>query len=51
MASDTQDPLSIEADEVERRLSERGIAKLSYYNGDTHRGLFALPNYYRDLVG
>lgn len=49
-ASDTLDPAALEPAEVEHRLAQRGIAGLRYYNGDVHRALFALPNYYRDLV-
>jgi len=49
-ASDTLDPLAVEPATAERRLLERGIGDLRYYNGDTHRGLFALPNFYRDLL-
>lgn len=49
-ASDALDPLSLEPAEVERRLASRGIRDLKYYNGDVHRALFALPNYYRELV-
>jgi spermidine synthase len=36
--------------EVERRIAQRGIADLSFYNGDTHRAAFALPNFVRALV-
>ncbi len=32
---------------VFRRLRERGIGRLQYYNGDVHRALMALPNFYR----
>lgn len=49
-ASDALDPASLDPQEVERRLAARGVRDLKYYNGDVHRALFALPNYYRDLV-
>ncbi|TCP05821.1 polyamine aminopropyltransferase [Caldimonas thermodepolymerans] len=49
-ASDTVDPVRLPPAEVERRLAERGVRDLKYYNGDVHQALFALPNYYRDLV-
>lgn len=49
-ASDTLDPAALDPAEVEHRLARRGIAGLRYYNGDVHRALFALPNYYRELV-
>jgi spermidine synthase len=50
-ASDTLDPRTISPEEVERRIAARGIADLQYYNGETHRAVFALPNYVRELVG
>ncbi len=49
-ASDTLDPLALEPRVAERRLDERGISDLRYYNGDIHRALFALPNFFRELV-
>jgi spermidine synthase len=49
-ASDTLDPLALEPRTAERRLAERGIADLRYYNGDIHRALFALPNFFRELL-
>ncbi len=35
---------------VERRIVQRGITHLQYYNGDVHRAAFALPNFVRALV-
>ncbi len=49
-ASDTLDPLALDAASVEQRLAERAIGDLRYYNGDIHRALLALPNFYRDLI-
>jgi spermidine synthase len=49
-ASDTLDPAALQPAEVEQRLGSRGIGALQYYNGEVHRALFALPNFYRDLV-
>lgn len=49
-ASDTLDPAALPPQEVEQRLQSRGIGGLQYYNGEVHRALFALPNFYRDLV-
>ena len=49
-ASDTLDPAALPPQEVEQRLHSRGIGGLQYYNGEVHRALFALPNFYRDLV-
>ena len=49
-ASDSLDPLSLNPSQVEARISERKLTNLNYYNGDTHQALFALPNFYRELV-
>lgn len=49
-ASDTLDPRAIDSETVEQRIAERNIGDLQYYNGDTHHGLLALPNYFRELV-
>jgi spermidine synthase len=49
-ASATLDPANLSAEEIDRRIAERGIARLQYYNGDMHRAAFALPNFVRDLV-
>lgn len=50
VASDSLDPLAVEPQEVEQRLQSRGIGALELYNGDMHRALFALPNFYRRLL-
>ena len=44
------DPRKLSAPEVDRRLSQRAIADLQYYNGDTHRASLALPNFVRTLT-
>ena len=49
-ASATLDPLSMTADEIDRRIAARGLPKLEYYNGDMHRAGLALPNFVRELV-
>jgi len=49
-ASDSLDPATLTPAEVERRLCERGIADLRYYNGDTHQAVLAQPNYLRKLL-
>jgi spermidine synthase len=49
-ASDSLDPRAIDPAEVDRRVAARRIADLQYYNGDTHRAVFALPNYVRSLL-
>lgn len=50
VASDELDPRSLAREEVAHRLRRRGISGLAYYNADVHGALFALPNFYRDLV-
>ncbi len=50
VASDTLDPRAVDEDTIEARLAERGIEDLELYNGEMHRALFALPNFYRRLL-
>ena len=38
------------ADEVDRRISDRSLAVLRFYDGVTHRGMFSLPKYIRDAM-
>jgi len=49
-ASGSLDPRKLAAQEVERRLAQRRIGDLQYYNGDVHRAALALPNFVRSLV-
>ena len=49
-ASDSLDPRALAPAEVERVIAARGLRDLRYYNGETHRAVFALPNYVRALV-
>ena len=44
------DPRTMTPREVERRIVQRGLDHLQFYNGDTHRAAFALPNFVRALV-
>ncbi len=50
VASDTLDPLAVDAAEIEKRIADRGLQSLELYNGDMHQALFALPNFYRRLL-
>ncbi len=50
VCSDKLDPKAFTADEVDRRIDARKLQDLRYYNGETHEGVFALPNFVRDLV-
>ncbi len=49
MASDRTDPATVAAAEIDARLAARGIADLQLYNGATHHGLLAQPNFVRAL--
>ena len=48
--SATLDPRRLSAPEVDRRVAQRGIGDLRYYNGEMHRASLALPNFVRALV-
>lgn len=48
--SATLDPKSLTALQVDRRIAQRRLADLKYYNGDMHRAALALPNFVRALV-
>ena len=50
IVSDQLQPKALTADEVEQRLHTRDLRDLQYYNSEVHGALFALPNYYRNLV-
>ena len=50
VCSDKLDPKSFTADEIDRRIEQRRLQDLRFYNGETHEGVFALPNYVRELV-
>jgi len=50
VCSDKLDPKSFTADEIDRRIDQRRLQDLRFYNGETHEGVFALPNFVRDLV-
>jgi spermidine synthase len=51
VAAKTRDPRLLHPHEVDATLAERGCAGLRFYDGETHRRLFALPRYLRDLLG
>src|SRR5690606_38822792 len=50
IASDTLDPLALNAEAVSQRLSDRRLGRLDYYDEQVHAALFALPVYVRRLV-
>jgi len=49
-ASDTLDPQSVPAAEIDRRIATRRIGRLQHYNGAVHQAQFALPNHLRALL-
>ena len=49
--SATLDPRKLSALEIDRRIAQRGVTDLRYYNGEMHRASLALPNFVRALVG
>jgi spermidine synthase len=49
-ASATLNPSYLTPLDADRRISQRGIRDLQYYNGDVHRASMALPNFVRELV-
>ena len=44
------DPTGMTPLQVDRRIAQRSLRDLQFYNGDTHRAAFALPNFVRTLV-
>jgi spermidine synthase len=49
-ASATINPAYLTPLDVDRRVAQRKIRDLQYYNGDMHRASFALPNFVRELA-
>jgi spermidine synthase len=49
-ASATLNPAYLTPFDVDRRIAQRRIGNLQYYNGEMHRASFALPNFVRELV-
>jgi len=45
------DPATVPSREIDRRIAERGIRDLQYYNGSVHSAALALPNFVRALAG
>ena len=48
--SNLLDPRNMTPLQIDRRIAQRNLADLQYYNGDTHRAAFALPNFVRALI-
>lgn len=47
-ASNRLDPSKLSAEEIDRRIAERSIEHLKFYDGITHQGMFSLPKYVRE---
>ena len=50
VCSDKIDPKTFTTEEIDLRIKTRNLQQLQFYNGETHLGVFALPNFVRDLV-
>lgn len=50
VCSQTLDAKAVSPAVVQQRLHQRGVGDLQYYNAEIHSALFALPNYYAQLV-
>jgi len=51
VASDSADPRATDVETIAKRMRERRIADLKYYNAELHGALFALPGFVRELTG
>jgi spermidine synthase len=49
-ASDALDPRAMTPEQVEAVISQRKLSDLQYYNGETHRAVFAIANYVKPVV-
>ena len=50
VASDSLDPRTLNAQQVDARLAERNILHRQFYNGAMHQAVFALPEYVREML-
>ncbi|MFC1919884.1 polyamine aminopropyltransferase [Chloroflexota bacterium] len=50
IASENLDPMSLLAEEVDRRLAEKCTVELSFYDGITHKHLFSIPKHIRHRI-
>ena len=48
--SSSLDPKGMSILDIDRRIAQRGIRNLQYYNGDMHRSALAFPNFVRGLI-
>jgi len=50
LASKRHDPLEIPREEIARRIEQRGVQGLRYYDPGTHYGMFSIPPYLREAI-
>lgn len=50
LSSNTMNPLDLSSEEVDSRIASRVARTLRFYDGHTHRGLFHIPKYLRDMM-
>jgi spermidine synthase len=50
VASDSLDLRSLNAEQVDSRLTERNIGLRQFYNGAMHQAMLALPEYIREKL-
>ena len=50
VASLKYNPALMAPEEVDKRIKARGLKDLRFYDGETHRGMFALPKYIREAM-
>ena len=50
IASKKYNPALLTSYEVDERIGGRGLKGLKFYDGETHRGMFALPKYIREAM-
>jgi len=49
-SSDKINPKELDEKEINKRLEERGIENLKFYDGETHRMMFSLPKHLRKAL-
>ena len=49
-ASSNLDPSLLSTSEIDSRISVRSLARLKFYDGQTHQGMFSLPKHLRDKL-
>ena len=50
LAARNLNPALLPSDEVDARISARGLKGLKFYDGVTHQGMFSLPKYIREAI-